>query len=71
MFNKVEEVFGILDVDIPDNVIDRAHRVGKPYINRKNETCHAMMVRFTTWRHRTKVYRARDKCKSANLTKSI
>ena len=26
-----------------------------------------MIVRFTTWRHRTKVYRARDKSKNANI----
>ena len=26
--NKVKDVFSMLDVDIPENVIDRAHRVG-------------------------------------------
>ena len=65
--NKVKDVFSILDVDIPENVIDRAHRVGKPYTNHKNQKCHAMIVRFTTWRHRTKVYPAHDKSNNANV----
>ena len=63
--NKVKNVLDSLGIDIPENVIDRAHRVGKSYKNHKNVFCHPMIVRFTTWRHRTMVYRARDKSKNA------
>ena len=51
-----------LEVDIPDMVIDRAHRIGpikqNPTTNKKSQT---IIVRFTTWRHRSMVYRARKK----------
>ena len=74
--NKVKNVLDSLGIDIPENVIDRAHRVGKAYKNQNNVFCHRMIVHFTTWRHRTMVYRARDKSINAkykfrlDLTKS-
>ena len=52
---NVKEMFKKLNVNVPDTVIDRAHRIG----NR-----HQRIVRFTTWRHRTLVYRARKKPQS-------
>ena len=58
---KVKNVFKKLDVEVPDTVIDRAHRIGKPRIV-KGRKVHQVIVRFTTWRHRTLVYRARKKC---------
>ena len=62
---KVKEVIESVGIDIPDGIIDREHRIGKPYKNHKNEECHLMIVRFTTWRHRTKLYHARDKSRNA------
>ena len=47
---KVQQVFQELNVNIPDTAIDRAHRIGRG---------HQMIVRFTSWRYRTLVYRAR------------
>eukprot|EP00795_Rhopilema_esculentum_P015007 gene15007-6162_t len=51
-----------LGVDIPDVVIDRAHRIGpmkqNPTNNKKSQT---IIVCFTTWRHRSMVYKARKK----------
>eukprot|EP00795_Rhopilema_esculentum_P004267 gene4268-20464_t len=58
---KVKNVFKELEVDVPDAVIDRAHRIGSPR-NVKGKKIHQVIVRFTTWRHRTLVYRARKKC---------
>ena len=55
---KVNSVFKELKVAIPDEVIDRAHRIGKPKV-KNGINIHTMIVRFTTWRHRTAVYRAR------------
>ena len=55
--DKCKEVFQELSVNIPENCIDRAHRVGKKKkINGEDQQ--SMIVRFTTWRHRTEVYRA-------------
>jgi len=55
---KVKSVIKKLDVDIPDCCIDRAHRTGKPY-EKDGVKYHAMIVRFTTWRHRSLVYKSR------------
>ena len=56
----------ITQLDVPnlnvDDVIDRAHRVGKRF--RKpdsNEEIHPIIVRFTSWRARTDIYRKREK----------
>ncbi|MCP4484349.1 MAG: hypothetical protein GY823_07315 [Flavobacteriaceae bacterium] len=59
-FTKVNSVFQELNVNVPDNVIDRAHRIGRPKIA-NGKRVQTMIVRFTTWRHRTAIYRAR-KC---------
>ena len=48
------------ELDIPDAVIDRAHRIG----NGNNGGPPAIIVKFTTWRHRTMLYRIRNKIKS-------
>ncbi len=59
---KVKKVFEELKVDVPDTVIDRAHRIGKPKtVNGKQ--IRTMIVCFATWRHRTIVYRARKNSK--------
>ena len=48
--------------DIPNVVIDRAHRIGKSYDDRiSNKKCKSIIVRFTTFRHRTMFYRSRKK----------
>ena len=54
---KVKGIFQELGVDVPDPVIDRAHRIGEvKEIGGKRYR--QIIVRFTTWRHRTMVYRA-------------
>lgn len=50
-------------LDIPDVVIDRAHRIGNEYENNFNVKCKSIIVRFTTFRHRTRFYRAKKKFK--------
>ena len=45
---------------MPHTVIDRAHRIGRPYIDReKNVECQSVMMRLTTFRHRMQLYNAR------------
>ena len=51
-----------LGVNVADCEYDRAHRVGRKTDARGNVVdCRQMVVRFTTWRTRTEVYRSRDK----------
>ena len=43
--------------DIEQN-IDRAHRIGKSYHNKKSKKkCKGIIVKFTSFRYRTKAYR--------------
>ena len=63
---KVKNVFEKLEVKVPDTVIDRAHRIDNPRIL-KGRKVYQVIVRFTTWRHRTLVYRARKKCSNYKI----
>ena len=55
---KCKHVFNDLNVNVPDNCLDRAHRIGK-ISEVEAVKKQAMIVHFTTWHHRTEVYRAR------------
>ena len=64
VLEKVKDA--IVALDVPninvDEVIDRAHRVGKKYRREgSNDEIHPIIVRFTSWRSRTAVYRKRQK----------
>ena len=51
-------------VDIPETVIDRAHRIGSSYLDTSsNKNCESMIIHFTTFRHRTMFHRAKNKLK--------
>lgn len=53
------------DLDIPDVVTDRAHRIGNEYVdNLINVKCKRIIVRFTTFHHQTRFYRAKKKFKN-------
>ena len=45
-------------MEIPDDVGDRAHRIGK-VTNHRGKPSRQMIVKLTTWRHRTMIFRAR------------
>ena len=60
--DKLKKVFQESKLVVPDTVIDRANRIGKPKtVNGKQ--IRTMVFRFTAWRHRTIVYRARKNSK--------
>ena len=64
VLDKVRSLIKEAECDIPDVVIDRAHRIGNGYLDKKtNRNCKSIMVRFTTFRHRTSFYRNRNKLK--------
>lgn len=73
VLEKVKEVFDKLEVDVPDAVIDRAHRIGPKSTDKNGKPRQQVIVRLTTWRHRTAIYRAKKKAPSVkirlNLTK--
>ena len=50
------------EIDIPDIAFDRAHRIGPKYDDRKTKIkMQSILVKFTTFRHRTLFYRSRKK----------
>ena len=63
-------------VNILDTVIDTVHRIGKTCTdNKTKKSCKSVIVHFTTFRHRTMVYRAEKNMKNnvrvkLDLTKS-
>ena len=68
VLEKVKSLASESGCDIPDVVIDRAHSIGKEYRDkRSNVSCKSIIVRFTTFRHRTIFYRNRNKLKKAKV----
>ena len=59
VLEKVKRLVNEAGVDIPDSNIDKAHR-----IRTKKDKKQAIIVKFTTFRHRTLLYRARRKLKT-------
>ena len=49
-----------LELGIPDEELDRCHRVGKPYFRNRNR-CQDVLVKFRTWRSRDIMYQNRKK----------
>ena len=65
MLDKAKSLIKETSCDIPDVVIDRAHRIGQDYNDRKrNACCKSIILHFTTFRHRAMSYWSR-----ANLIK--
>ena len=66
---KVQHLIQELAVDIPSSCVDRAHRIGKPFKRRDGSTAQTIIVKFTTWRHKTLLYRKRNNeiCKNKKL----
>ena len=58
----VSEKIKEIGVNVPDVILDRAHRVGKPYKDRESGIMlQSILVKFTTFRHRTLLYKNRKK----------
>ena len=59
-------------IDVPTSSIDRAHRIGKISTNERNQKIQPIIVRFTTFRDRTLVYRGRKEVrKKVNIGISL
>ena len=62
----MKKVFDEIEVIVPDAVIDRAYHI-EPKKTVEGETKQQMIVRLTTWRHRSDVYRAHKKAKKVKI----
>ena len=62
VLDKVKAIVVESGAKIPDEFIDRAHRIGAPYEDRKTKVmAQSIIVRFCNFRHRTLFYRNRKK----------
>ena len=66
--NFVKNMLVHYGTDISPASIDRAHRVGKRKKNRSGIEVQAIIVRFTTFRDRTKFYKLRKQLKEKGAT---
>ena len=68
VLDKVKSLITESRCEIPDVVIDRAHRIGKGYKDKtRNVHCKSITVWFSTFRHRTLFYRNRNNLKNAKV----
>ena len=47
---KVEEYYSDMGIEFNQNEIDRAHYIGKPYIDEKKNKVQSIMVKFRSWK---------------------
>ena len=68
VFNKVVDIINATEVQIPKDNIDRAHRISKIVYDKKtNKKFQSVIVRFTSFRHRTYLYRTRKNIKYVKI----
>ena len=48
VFEKVKSVIEESEAEVPDHFIDRAHRVGKPFVDHDGTRKQQVIVKFTT-----------------------
>ncbi len=64
---KVKEVFKEAEVAVPDDCIDRAHRISRVKTNDNGKKQQAVIVKFRSWEKRVAVYRVRKKLIEKNI----
>ena len=73
VFSKAENMLKEACPNLSGDCIDRAHRIGRDYkCHKTNKTCCSVIVRFTSFKHRTSIYRNRNilkDVKGQDLTK--
>ena len=61
VFSKAENILKEACPNLSGDCINHAHRIGRDYKYYKtNKTCRIVIVRFTSFKHRTSIYRNRN-----------
>ena len=63
VINLVKDCFAEVDVDIPDTVLDRAHRIGPVYKDKSDQNIQGIIVKFNNFRYRSMFYKNWKKLK--------
>ena len=61
LLKKVGKFYSEMGIEFNQNEIDRAHYIGKPYINKKKNKVRSIIVKFNSWKTRTAFYKARPR----------
>ena len=61
VINIVKECFAEADVDIPDTVLERAHKIGHVYKDKSDQNIQGIIVKFNNFRYRSMLYKNRKK----------
>ena len=64
MLNLVKDSFAEADVNIPDTVLDRAHRIGPVCKDESDQNIQGIIVKFTNFRYRSMFYKTQNKTKT-------
>ena len=68
VFSKAENILKEACPNLSGDCTDRAHRVGRDYkCHKTNKTCRSVIVRFTSFEHRTSIYRNRNILKDVKV----
>ena len=68
VFSKAENILKEACPNFSGDCIDRAHRIGRDYKSHKtNKTCRSVIVGFTSFKHRTSIYRNRNILKNVRV----
>ena len=68
VLSKVENILKEACPNLPGDYTDRAHRIGCDYkCHKTNKTCCSVIVRFTSFKHRTSIYRNRNTLKDVRV----
>ena len=61
VLKKVEKCYSDMGIEFNQNEIDRAHYIGKPYMDKKKNKVRSIIVKFRSWKSRTAFYKARPR----------
>ena len=63
VINIVKERFAEADIDIPDTVLDRTHKIGPVYKDESDQNIQGIIVKFNKFRYRSMFRKNRKKLK--------
>ena len=64
VINLVKDCFAEADVDIPDTVLDRAHRIGPVYKDKSDQNIQGIIVKFSNLRYKSMLYKKSEETKT-------
>lgn len=62
-----KKIFAEMEVTVPEDGLDRVHRIGKKEKNAAGIMEQPLIMKFTSWKYRTAVYRGRKKLDSQKV----